>query len=290
MNTRGLLKLAAAAATAVGLMATPSDASAQEIQLTGPLAGAPACRHCRLYRDGRFSATPGMGVTLLNEYERTFFPSVKLEYNLFDFLGIGFFGAYGLNDNTDLTNKIQATAPRNSRTATNLAPTNGPAFDSQTGKLKLMLNPQLTFSPFRGKLAIFQKLFVDTDLYIHLGTGFVQVQERSDCGGGGQVPCSGFQNGQFNAAAYGTQTRFAWAPITGGLGLTLYASGFISMNIEYRAFPFSWNRGGFDSRGAPPNNDFPDNKVDSQDRTFNFNQMVFLGVGFYLPTAPKVSD
>ncbi len=283
MKTR-LLKLAAAAATAVGLMSAADTASAQEIQLTGPLAGAPACRHCRLYREGRLSFTPGMGVTLLNEYERTFFLAAKLEYNLFDFLGIGVFGGYGLiNDNTDLTNKIQDTAPTNSRTATNLPLTmrsGGPKFDSQTGKMKLFLNPQASFSPFRGKLAIFQKIFTDTDLYVHGGAAFIQVQERADCTA---QTCADPNKG------FGTNTRFAVAP-TFGLGLTLYTSGLLSINIEYRAFPFSWNRGGFDSRGGPPDANFPDNKVDSTDRTFKFNQMVFLGVGLYLPTTPKVSD
>jgi outer membrane beta-barrel protein len=284
MRTRSLYKLAAAAATFAGVACASAPASAQEIQLTGPLAGAPACRHCRLYRQGRVSLTPGMGATLLSEYERTYFLAAKLEYNLFDFLGIGAFVGYGLiNDNTDLTNKVQSTAPRNSRTATNLPPANGPSFDSQTGKMKLFLNPQVSFSPFRGKLAIFQKVFVDTDLYIHGGAAFVQVEERNDCGTPDK-PCSDVTKGAFQTA-----TRFAVAP-TFGLGLTLYASNFISINIEYRAFPFSWNRGGFDSRGAPPDAQFPDNKIDKEDRTFKFNQMVFLGAGFYLPTTPKVSD
>jgi len=284
MNTRGLLKVAATAATFAGLTFASTPASAQEIQLTGPLAGAPACRHCRLYRQGRVSLTPGMGVTLLNEYERTFFLAAKLEYNLFDFLGIGAFVGYGLiNDNTDLTNKVDSTAPRNTRTATNLPPLNGPKFDAQTGKMKLFLNPQASFSPFRGKLAIFQKVFVDTDLYVHGGVAFVQMEERTNCGPGESVTsCS-------DPKAFDKATRFAVAP-TFGLGLTLYTTGFVSINIEYRAFPFSWNRGGFDSRGAPPDAQFPDNKIDKEDRTFKFNQMVFLGVGLYLPSTPKVSD
>ena len=64
----------------------------------------------------------------------------------------------------------------------------------------------------------------------------------------------------------------------------------VSINIEYRAFPFAYNRGGFDSRGAAPDGNFPDHKIDSEDRTFKFNQMVFLGAGFHFPTTPKVSE
>jgi outer membrane beta-barrel protein len=279
---RSLGALAAAALTAVGLMAAPKEAAAQEIQLTGPLAGAPACRHCRLYRQGRFEVAVGPGFTLLDEYQRTIFVSGRLQYNVFDFLGIGVFGGFGaLSSNTDLTDKINTTAPRNSRTAINLPAKSGDGtFDTQTGKLKWMAAPQLTFSPFRGKLALFQKVFVDTDLYIHGGAAFVGVQERADCA---VNKCT------TNGASFATQSRTAIAP-TFGLGLTLYASNLVSLNIEYRAFPFSWNRGGFDSSGGAPDGKFPDNKIDSEDRTFKFNQMIFIAAGFSFPSMPKISD
>ena len=54
-----------------------------------------------------------------------------------------------------------------------------------------MATPQVTFSPFRGKLALFQKLFVDTDLYVHGGVAFVGVKEREDCDAAGQSPARG---------------------------------------------------------------------------------------------------
>jgi hypothetical protein len=272
----------AAAATFVAASAVSKPAAAQEIQLTGPLAGAPSVRKMRLYRQGRVELAIGPGFTLLDEYQRTIFVSGRLQYNVFDFLGIGVFGGFGAASlSTDLTDKIESTAPRNSRTAINV-PGAGGKFADQTGKLKYIAAPQLTFSPFRGKLAIFQKLFVDTDLYLHGGVAFVGVEERGDCGAAGQPGCT-------TPAGFKTATRTAIAP-TFGRGLTLYTSGFVSVNIEYRAFPFAWNRGGFDSRGAPPDASFPDNKIDQEDRTFKFNQMIFLAAGFYLPTKPKISE
>jgi outer membrane beta-barrel protein len=269
----------AAAVMFAGVLADAKPAAAQEIQLTGPLAGAPSVRKMRLYRQGRVELAIGPGFTLLDEYQRTIFVAGRLQYNVFDFLGIGVFGGFGAASlSTDLTDKIEDTAPRNSRTAINLPARNyGVKFSDQTGKLKYMAAPQITFSPFRGKLAIFQKLFVDTDLYIHGGVAFVGVEERKDC-----TACT-------TKAAFTTDTRTAVAP-TFGLGLTLYTSGLVSVNIEYRAFPFAWNRGGFDSRGAPPDASFPDNKIDQEDRTFKFNQMIFLAAGFYLPTSPKISE
>lgn len=283
---RTLAVVAAAAAASLATVAAPKPAQAQEIQLTGPLAGAPPVRRLRQYREGRADFTLGPGFTLLDEYKRTIFISGRLQYNVFEWLGVGVFGGFGAASlNTDLTDKIQENAPRNSRTAVNLPAANGPSFDSQVGKLKWMAAPQVTFSPFRGKLAVFQKLFVDTDLYLHGGAAFVGVEERGACGPDpGSLRCT-------DPKSFATASRVAVAP-TFGLGISLYLSNFISANIEYRAFPFSYNRGGFDSRGSGPGADFPnpEGRIDNEDRTFKFNQMVFLGVGFHLPTTPKLSD
>jgi outer membrane beta-barrel protein len=278
--------IVAASAIALGVLATPRPAAAQEYQFTGPLAGQPSVRKLRLYRQGRAEIALGPGFTLLDEYKRTIFISGRLQYNVFDWLGIGVFGGFSpdaLSLNTDLTDRIEEQSPRNSRTAINLPATRGgPKFEDQTGKMSWMVTPQVTFSPFRGKLALFQKLFVDTDLYVHGGVAIVGVKERADCG---QTPA----NSCALAGAFGQKDRVAVAP-SFGLGLTLYPSQFVSINVEYRAFPFSYNRGGFDSRGGAPDGDFPDNKIDSEDRTFKFNQMVFIAAGFHLPTSAKISD
>ena len=267
--------LAAAAVTFGALtLGAPTPAAAQEIQLTGPLAGAPAVRKLRLYRQGRVEVAVGPGFTLLDEYERTIFAAGRLQYNIFDWLGIGVFGGFGAASlDTDLTDKIQAQAPRNTRTAVNVPPRNGPAFDKQTGKMKWMAAPQVTFSPFRGKLAIFQKIFVDTDLYLHGGAAFIGVEERANCGSGGSS-CT-------TAQSFGTSTRTAVAP-TFGLGLTFFLNDIVNLGVEYRAIPFSWNRGGFDSRGLGPNNNFPDGKVNGDDETFKFNQVIGVSVGVML--------
>jgi outer membrane beta-barrel protein len=276
-----LTRVLAAAATVLGIATVaPQEAGAQEIQLTGPLAGAPSVRKMRLYRQGRFEIAPGVSYTLLSEYERTLFTTVRLQYNIFDWLGIGIYGGYGIASiSTDLTDKVEETAPRNTRTAANVPPRGGPKFNDQTGKLTYLINPQVTFSPFRGKLAIFQKLFVDTDLYLHGGVAIIGVKERADCGVGQCTTVASFAQG----------SRTAVAP-SFGLGLTFYTSTLLSINLEYRAFPFSWNRGGFDSRGAPPDASFPDNQINGEDRTFKFNQMVGINFGFSLPAKPTISD
>jgi len=285
---RRFVKTVLAAATAAAMLLLVGAAEAQEIQLTGPLKGAPAVRRLRLYRQGRMEIAPSVSFTLLDEYRRTILMGGQLNYNILDWLGIGVWGAGGaISTTTDLTDRIDAVAPRDPLTATNvnhsLAPSGGRAsFADQTAQISWVLVPQLTFIPFRGKLAIFNKIFVDTDFYISGGPSFVGVQERQNCGGAGEPLCS-------NPKSF-TLTSNTKIFATGAVGLTFYPAGVWSFGVEYRALPFWWNRAGFDSRGAGPNGNFPDQQVNDKDATFKFNQLVTIAIGFYIPIAPKLSD
>jgi outer membrane beta-barrel protein len=268
-------------------------AEAQEIQLTGPLAGAPAVRHERLYREGRFEIAPTVSFTLLDEYRRTIFFGGRVQYNITDWFGFGVWGAYGaVQINTDLTNEIDATAPRNIITAVNINHTlNGTAigpsgttntFSDQVAKWNWILAPQVQLTPFRGKLSIFEKIFVDTDAYLFLGLALNGIQERGNCGDGNGDPIC------IDPRSFALQSRVAVAP-TFGIGLHFFATDFMSLGVEYRAIPFSWDRAGFDVSGGT--NGFPAlGEITSADRTFKFNQMINIEIGFGLPAKPSVSE
>jgi hypothetical protein len=282
-----------AAALIVGglaLAAEAKPAAAQEIQITGPLAGAPAVRRLRQHRQGRFELAPTASFTLLDEYNRTILFGGRLQYNIADWLSLGVWGAAGaIQTPTDLSDQIDAQALRNPRTAANIPNTKPGAggYQQQLGQIKWVAAPQLQAVPFRGKLSLFQNIFVDTDAYIHAGVAFAGLQERGDCGGAGQQLCTA-------PASFNVVSRTAVAP-TFGLGLNFYAGGLVSFGVEYRAMPFTWNRGGFDSRGAGPNAKYPNGLagnpvINSEDRTFKFNQMITLAVGFSLPAKPRSSD
>ena len=73
--TKRLFVAALAASTVLG---AAEHADAQEILLTGPLAGAPAVRKLRLYRQGRFEIAPSITFSLLDEYQRTIFLGARL--------------------------------------------------------------------------------------------------------------------------------------------------------------------------------------------------------------------
>jgi len=284
--------LAAAGATA--LLASTHTAHAQEVQLTGPLKGAPAVRNMRLYREGRFEIDPAVSFTLLDEYRRTIIAGARINYNIKDWIAVGVWGGAGVASlTTDLADKIDETAPRNALTAINVNHTGDlqnpnttseghASFNDQTSKISYVVTPQVTFIPFRGKLAIFNKIFVDTDFYAAGGVGIVGIQERQYCGGSGQISCTNPQSFQLTG-----QTKIS---PTFGVGFTFYLGSTVSLGLEYRALPFSWNRSGFDSRGGGPGNNFPDGQVNSQDETFRFNQLVTISLGFSFPTQPKISE
>jgi hypothetical protein len=294
-----------------GVLAFSGEASAQENQVTGPLAGAPAVRNLRLRRKGRFELAPAISFTLLDEYQRTILVGARVNYNITDWLALGVWGAFGaVKTTTGLSSKIQdtndarfqnvagQTLSEAAKTDRRLTDSNiGQNFKTQLGAINWVIAPQITAVPFRGKLALFQKIFVDTDAYFFVGPAFVNVTERENCGSAGTPDCSAVTGTKKDgtpdyttvAKTKGVASRLAIAP-TFGLGLNFYTNKWTSFGIEWRGLPFSWNTAGFDTRGGGQNGKFPDNKIDDQDRQFKFNQMITLSVGFYLPTEGKISE
>jgi hypothetical protein len=293
----------AGCAALVSLSAGERGADAQEIQLTGPLAGAPAGRELRLHRDGRFEVSLSASFTLLDQFLRTNMPGGTLTYHFKDWIGLSVFGGYGFQTTTGLTDELQnnAISAYNCKarpwiqacqlTATNL--THGTLTTDQLGHMTWMVAPQVVAVPFRGKLSLFSALFMDADIDLFAGAMFVGLKERENCGTGvtdpltnGPLPCSSQDSFQL-------ASRVAIAP-TFGLGLNFYPTynntNFFGVGFEFRAFPFSWNTSGFDVAGGGPNGNFPDNNVNSSDREFHFNTMLTVQLKFAFPTTIAKSN
>ncbi len=288
LMSRHLLRRIVWILCAASLMLTTStqEAHAQEVQVTGPLAGAPAVKGLRLYRDGRFQLKPFIGFTLQDKFTRTIMFGAEAHYHFFDWLGLGlWFGYGGVHINTDLTDEI-----RNKGQTTNVNALSLPSrenFDKQISELQWALAAQVTFIPLRGKLALFQTLFVDTDFYIFAGAAIVGVQERANIDESateatGEKLCSVLPTSDLCLASQTRRkTEYQPAP-TFGIGLTVYFNDFVGLSLEWRALPFKWNPSGTDERGN--GGDFPDGEIDGDDAEFQFNHMFNLGVVFYLPT------
>jgi hypothetical protein len=284
-NQKTFKRLVSVLAAALALFAFTEHAQAQQILLTGPLAGAPAVRKLRLHRQGRFEFAPAVSFTLLDEYQRTILLGARLNYNFTDWLALGGWGAIGsaIRIPTYLTDQVQAVnAQRRAPganpdsldrrlTAVNL----GPDFKKQLGGIDWVVAPQLTAVPFRGKLALFQSIYLDTDLYFFGGPAFVGLSERKNC----DVCAGNFAMG----------TRVAIAP-TFGLGFSFYINKWSALGFEYRGLPFAWNTGGFDTAGGGKDKKFPDNKITNDDRQFNFNQLLTVSYNIYLPFQYRVSE
>jgi hypothetical protein len=306
-NPRFTKRLLTALTAGLALLGITERSQAQELYVTGPLAGAPAVRKLRLYRQMRLEVAPAISFTLLDEYQRTMIFGGRLQFNFTDWLAIGGWGGIGstllgptaLADNIQSVNKgrydkiapgancdastpaaLQASSikaeckgPLLSKrlTEVNL----GPNLEKQLGTINWVAAPQITITPLRGKLALFQSIYLDTDFYISAGPAFVGLTERKNCN-----PCAG---------QYQTASRTAIAP-TFAVGLSFYVNKWSALGFEYRGLPFAWNIGGFDTAGGGKDKAFPDNKISDADQRFRFNQMMTISYNFYLPTQYKVSE
>lgn len=269
----------------------PRIAQAQEVEVTGPLAGAPAVIGMRIYRELRLQIQAQATMTLTDEYTRTVLFGGQLMFHPFDWLGIGVWGGFaGLNIDSTLTDEVKSKGQTNDRNVISLP--DASRFPDQIGQIKWMAAPQVAFIPLRGKLGIFESLFVDTDFYVLGGVAFIGLEERSDvsidqCGGGPNSSASLATQRQMCLNLLTRDARTAIAP-TFGVGLSMYMNDFLALTLEWRAMPFPWNSSGTDESGNP-RGDYPDGEIDADDRLPHFNHMFSLGFAFYLPTEPGLS-
>ena len=321
------LHCAAAFAVAALTTAAPETANAQEILLTGPLAGAPSVRKQRLYRDGRFEIAPTVSFTLLDEYERLIMVGARLNYNITDWLAVGVWGSFSpefLKVTTSLSDEIQSVNGERRAASTALAQTLGPSsdeanldawergtfdhrltennvgndFTDQVGTLNWIVAPQITIVPFRGKIGIFESIYVDTDFHIFAGPALVSLTERETCASSGQdgePSCSSAQALPGADPVYQVPGELTFATesrqeisVTFGLGFQFYFADWGALGVEWRALPVARNTGGFDIRGV--NGEFPDLAITEDDRELKFNNMISVSLGISLPFATKVSE
>jgi outer membrane beta-barrel protein len=274
----------------LALQGTPR-AAAQEVEVQGPLAGAPAVIGLRVYREMRFQLQLHGAMTLTDEYSRAILVGGQLNFHLTDWLGLGgWIGYAAANLDTSITDQVATAGQTN--TVNVLSLPKRELFPEQVGRIKMIIAPQVTFIPLRGKLGIFEKLFVDTDFYVFGGVGLVQVEERAEILKTAVAACKASttlsaQQDCLEASQLKRESRMAVAP-TFGAGLSLYMADFVAMTIEWRGLPFSWNTSGTDESGDG-RGDFPDNQIDKEDRLSHFNHMIALGFAFYLPTEPGIS-
>jgi outer membrane beta-barrel protein len=280
----GLAPAAVVLAMIAGGLALAPAASAQEIQITGPLAGQPAVRRMRQYRVDRVQLiVPTVGYTLQDEFARSLMVGLEANVHFTDFLGVGVWGAaanFGNSFiiNSDLTNQVSVNGQTTGRNR--LSMPSPASFEDQVARLQGVVSAHLLFAPLRGKLSLFQGVFVDADFYILAGFALAFVEERAD------VTTQGICTSA-TSECLATQTarkdRIAPAPIF-GVGLNMYFNSWIGLALQWRAFPFNMNPAGTDEAGGTGGSvSIPDGLINDADQRFYFHHMINVGLIINLP-------
>jgi hypothetical protein len=270
-----------------GLRNGASSASAQDVHVSGPLAGAPAVKKLRLWRDMRLHVEPFFAFTIGDEYSRSLIVGGELRFHFLDWFGIGGWGGYSVAKlDTNLAKEVQSKGVTTNANRLDLPSREG--FPDQTGRINWWSGVELHFVPFRGKLAMFQKVFFDADLDFFVGAAFVGVEERADAVGRpspGDVAFCEIAGNPMDAGCLESQTarskRTAIAP-SFGVAFSAFFQDFLGVSFRWRGIPFKYNTGGTDNNN--------DGVIDSNDRLKQFNNMFTVGLIFVLPPKTKTTD
>jgi hypothetical protein len=297
-----LLRISLVAALAVGLvmvegLQSDNTVGAQDVQVSGPLAGAPAVMNQRLWRDMRLHAEPFFAFTIGDEYSRSLIVGGEVRFHFLDWLGIGGWGGYSVATlDTNLTQEVRDRGVDYGEDRENVLdlPTNE-GFPTQVGRLNWWAGVEAHFIPFRGKLAMFQKVFVDADLDFFVGAAFVGVEERTNVIGRPTASAvtycqieGGNQNDIGCVESQGSRSkRVAIAP-SFGVAFSAFFKEFVGISFRWRGIPFKYNTGGTDNNTitVEGQSSLGDGRIDSNDRIRQFNNMFTVGVIFTLP--PKI--
>lgn len=288
-----LLRIGLVAALAVGLLlgeglrSAASSASAQEVHVSGPLAGADAVKKLRLWREMRLHVEPFFAFTIGDEYSRSLIVGGELRFHFLDWLGIGGWGGYSVAKlDTNLTKEVESKGVTTNANRLDLPDRR--EFTQQVGRINWWSGVELHFVPFRGKLAMFQKVFFDADLDVFVGAAFVGVEERANAVGQpslGDVQFCEIAGNPNDAGCLESQQarskRTAIAP-SFGIAFSAFFHDFLGIALRWRGIPFKYNTGGTDNN--------KDGVIDSNDRIRQFNNMFSVGLIFVLPPKIKTTD
>jgi outer membrane beta-barrel protein len=269
------------------LLALPALApSVARADRRNPLDGQPAVRRRVLMRKLRFEVTPQFVTSINQDYKHAFGPGINMQFHLTDWLAVGVQGAYLLNADTALEDRVRAQLPGPGTVYTyNGAPntTHGPQptlaiHDQHVLGINAIFSAFAQITPFYGKIAFFSALFVNYDLYVNGGVGFVNYTQNHCCtvaaGADGKSGTPADPNVQ-NASLY------AGLKIGGqiGVGAHIYFNEWLGLQFELRDYIVGANPGGFDVNG--------DRQLTKADEGPQNN--IFFGVGltFMLPPGAR---
>ncbi len=239
-----------AAVCALGWMATPSEAAAQDLPedkvKVSPLeAGGPIVRRKLLYRSTRLEVMPYFGGTITDTFTQNMFVGANAAFHLTNEVSIGLNGGFGfLHPATSLRTSTEQTV-RNPE-------------DLTYSQIDWLVDLEGQWVPIFGKFSLMDGIILNYDIHLIGGVGFV-----------GQSAV---------ASVEGTEPRFpsvATSTVAGvaGAGLRLFVSDMFTVTFDVRDYIFARAEVSTGTESL---------------RTAN-NVMMSLGVSIFLPGQVKVS-
>ncbi|MCB9568486.1 MAG: hypothetical protein H6710_14945 [Myxococcales bacterium] len=313
--TRNRLLTYMAASLAAATLLVPATAEAKR---KSPLEGKPVVVRKLEHRKLRFTITPMASVSLSQPFVHMGYAGAKLQFYVTDWIGVRGTFQYGvlprdakllnaLHADGGLPNGIPAGSPDNP-TAAPLRPItekDNPAplrhdFDAGLTRNQWLASADVVFTPFAGKLGLFSAIFTEYDIYLFGGLGlsgwnrhYPNQQNTSellnlgeDCrptdGSGGAA------NEECVLHPVVPDTGVKLGPSFGG-GLHIFMSDWASLNLEVQDIMSFNNIAGL-NRTTTDILDEGRVVVDKNDKNWNHNVTVQLGVKFYLPPKAKRSE
>ncbi len=262
------------------LLAVPSLAQAAP-ERRSPLAGAPAIRKRVELRDSRFELGAGAAVTINQDFYNAVLLNVRAAYHFNDWLGLsvnaGVFNATP-DLKTSFHNKLSdalGTSGRLSGNTGDRTPTPADA-EAAANRINMIISPQIDWTFFTGKFALFSKLFMNYDVYLMTGASFINLVKK------GTVDPAYCSPTDENPAP-------RCEPFTGmkvggnvGVGMHAFVTDYFAINLEARDVIFKNNPAGRDVNG--------DGGTDSRDLSWGHNWLVGLNLTFFLPGKARISN
>ena len=284
MTRQSRIALAAQAFAALVLVAAP----AARAERTNPLEGQPPVRRRVDMVSGRFEVSPGLMVSMNQDFRQFIGFGLGLQFHINDWLGIGAQVAFGGSTNTGLTGKLIGdngdVNDANNGGALPIAEGGSDGhqpsrqqFVDHLASVKAPISAYVALTPVAGKVNMFGAVTLRYDFYVMGGLGILLLGNSWDPNhpGDSDASCSNMDPNACKPTNDG-------AKIGGmaGVGTHLYFNDWFGIHIELRDFIASTNPGGLDVNG--------DHILSSADDSISNNFFVTFGATILLPTgAPR---
>lgn len=270
-----------------------APATAQAEDKKNPLAGQPAIRHRIELRKRRFEITPQLQVSMNQDFRHFIGGGAVLNFHINDWLGIALQVAGGGGVDSALGSSIRDKLIPESKIPYNPAMTSDrPKFQpsqeqytAHLGSVNLAASLYAQLTPMAGKLSLFGALYLRYDLYVMAGFGLMKVgntwADYTNANKDSPSRCStasiDTDPNKCDPRNDGMKPAFMW-----GVGLHLFFTDWLALNLELRDFVAKTNMGGLDTNG--------DRALDESDGLITNNLFAGVGLTFMLPLRAKVSE